>query len=112
MINFIIEEILTKELKNIEEVESETEDSTEIEFEKDNDWLKNNYEITPLYGKFKIKSQKVNIIIDTKVSTNIITKTLLDKLNIKIEESSNKIFTLANEKDIIALEKIKLNFEI
>jgi len=37
MINFIIEEILTKELKNIEEVESETEDSTEIEFEKDND---------------------------------------------------------------------------
>ena len=46
------------------------------------------------------------------VSTNIITKTLLEKLNTQIEESSNKIFTSANGKDIIALEKVKLNFEI
>ncbi len=34
MINSIIKEILTKELKNIEEVKSETEKSTEIESEK------------------------------------------------------------------------------
>src|SRR6266498_50131 len=46
------------------------------------------------------------------VSTNIITKTLLEKLNTQIEESSNKIFTSANRKDIIALGKVKLNFEI
>src|SRR6266498_2851517 len=62
--------------------------------------------------KFKNKSQEIDVIIDTGVSTNIITKTLLDKLNIKIEESSNKIFTSANGKDIIALGKVKLNFEI
>jgi len=36
----------------------------------------------------------------------------LKKLNIKIEKPNNKIFTSANGKDIIALEKIKLNFEI
>ena len=112
MINSLIEETLNEELNNIEEVEPESEDSTEIESEEDDDWLENNYEITPLYGKFKIKSQEVDVIIDTGASTNIITKTLLDKLNIKIEESSNKIFTSANEKDIIALGKVKLNFEI
>ncbi len=39
-------------------------------------------------------------------------KTLLEKLNIKIEESSNKNFILANRKDIIVLGKVKLNFEI
>src|SRR6266498_4139426 len=44
--------------------------------------------------------------------TNIITKILLEKLNTQIEEPSNKIFTPANRKDIIALEKVKLNFEI
>ncbi len=109
MINSIIEEALTKELKNIEEVESETEDSTEIESEENNDWLENNYEITLLYEKFKIKSQEVNVIIDTGALTNIITKTLLEKLNIKIEKLSNKIFTLANKKDIITLGKVKLN---
>ena len=112
MINSLIEETLNKELNNIEEVKPESEDSTEIESEEDDDWLENNYEITPLYGKFKIKSQEVDVIIDTGASTNIITKTLLDKLNIKIEESSNKIFTSANGKDIIALGKVKLNFEI
>ena len=107
----MIEKTLNEELNNIEEVEPESEDSTEIESE-DDDWLENNYEITPLYGKFKIKNQEVNIIIDIKISTNIIIKILLEKLNIKIEESSNKIFILANEKDIIALRKVKLNFEI
>ena len=35
MINLIIEEILTKELKNIEEVESEIENSIEIESKED-----------------------------------------------------------------------------
>src|SRR6266540_2564989 len=60
----------------------------------------------------KLKNQEINVIINTGASTNIITKTLLDKLNIKIEESSNKIFTSANGKDIIALGKVKLNFEI
>jgi len=39
-------------------------------------------------------------------------KTLLKKLNTKIKESSNKIFISANGKNIIALEKVKLNFEI
>ena len=109
MINSIIEKTLTKELRNIEEVEFETEDSTEIESEEDDDWLENNYEITLLYEKFKIKSQEVNVIIDTGALTNIITKTLLEKLNIKIEKLSNKIFTLANKKDIITLGKVKLN---
>ncbi len=42
MINSIIKEILTKELKNIEEVKSETEKSTEIESEKNDNWLENN----------------------------------------------------------------------
>src|SRR6266498_2730975 len=112
MINSLIEETLNEELNNIEEVEPKSEDSTEIESEEDDDCLENNYKITPLYGKFKIKSQEVDVIIDTGASTNIITKTLLDKLNIKIEESSNKIFTSANGKDIIALGKVKLNFEI
>ncbi len=111
MINLIIKETLTKKLNNIKEVESEAENSTEIKSEEDDDWLENNYEITSLYGKFKIKSQEVDVIIDTSASTNIITKTLLDKLNIKIEESSNKIFTSANGKDIIALGKVKLNLK-
>src|SRR6266536_19035 len=87
-INSLIEETLNEELNNIEEVEPESEDSTKIESEED------------------------DVIIDTGTSTNIITKILLDKLNIKIEESSNKIFTSANGKDIIALGKVKLNFEI
>ncbi len=65
-----------------------------------------------MYGKFKIKNQEVNVIIDIEASTNIITKILLQKLNTPIEKSSNKIFTSANEKDIIALEKVKLNLEI
>ena len=39
-------------------------------------------------------------------------KTLLKKLNTKIKELSNKIFISANGKNIIALEKVKLNFEI
>ena len=104
-INSLIEETLKEELNNIEEVEPESEDSTKIESEEDDDWLENNYEITPLYEKFKIKSQEVDVIIDTGALTNIITKTLLDKLNIKIEKSSNKIFTLTNKKDIIALGK-------
>ncbi len=110
-INSLIEETLNEELNNIEEVESKSEDSTEVESEED-DWLNNSYEITPLYGKFKIKNQEVNIIIDTEASTNIITKILLQKLNIPIEEPSSKIFTSANGKDIIALGKVKLNFEI
>src|SRR6266540_3749005 len=57
-INSLIKETLNEELNNIEEVEPESEDSTEI------------------------------------------------------EESSNKIFTSANGKNIIALGKVKLNFEI
>ena len=112
MINLIIKETLTKKLNNIKEVESEAENSTEIKSEEDDDWLENNYEITLLYRKFKIKSQEVSIIINTNISTNIITKILLEKLNIKIEKSSNKIFTSANRKNIIVLGKVKLNFEI
>ena len=111
-INSLIEETLNEELNKIEEVEHESEGLTEIESEEDDDWLNNNYEITPLYKKFKIKNQEVNVIIDTGASTNIITKTLLRKLNTPIEEPSNKIFTSANGKDIIALGKVKLNFEI
>ncbi len=108
MINFIIKETLTKELNNIKEVKSKSEDLIKVESEEDEDWLENNYKITLLYRKFKIKNQKVNVIIDTKASTNIITKNLLEKLNIKIKKSSNKIFNLANRKDIIAFKKLIL----
>ena len=76
-INSLIEETLNEELNNIEEVEPESEDSTDIESEEDENWLENSYEITPLYRKFKIKSQEVNVIIDNEASINIITKTLL-----------------------------------
>ncbi len=76
-INSLIEETLNEELNKIEEVESKSENLTEIESEEDDDWLNNSYKITSLYGKFKIKNQEVNVIIDTGVSTNIITKTLL-----------------------------------
>ena len=112
IIDTLIKETLTEKVNNIEKVELKSKESIKVKFEEDDDWLNNNYEITSLYEKFKIKNQEINIIIDTDASTNIITKTLLDKLNTKIEESSNKIFILANEKDIIALEKIKLNFKI
>ncbi len=108
----MIEEILTEKLNNIEGVESKFEELTEVEFEEDDNWLKNNYEIILLYEKFKIKNQEINIIIDTRALINIITKILLEKLNTKIEESSNKIFILANEKDIITLGKVKFNFKI
>ena len=111
-INSLIEETLNEELNNNEKVEFESENLIEIESEEDDDWLNNSYEITPLYGKFKIKNQEVNVIIDTGALTNIITKTLLRKLNTPIKEPSNKIFTSANGKDIIALGKAKLNFEI
>ncbi len=80
----MIEETLIKELNNIKEVEFESKGLTEVKSEKDDDWLRNNYKIILLYERFKIKNQEVNIIIDTEVSTNIITKTLLKKLNIKI----------------------------
>ena len=76
-INSLIEETLTEELNNNKEVESEFEDLIKEESEEDDDWLENNYEIILLYEKFKIKNQKVNVIIDTGASTNIITKTLL-----------------------------------
>ena len=76
-INSLIEEILNEELNNIEEVEPESEDLIEIESEEDDDWLNNSYEIILLYGKFKIKNQEVNVIIDTGALTNIITKILL-----------------------------------
>ncbi len=99
IINSLIEKTLNEELNNIEEVEPESKDSTEEKSEKD-DWLKNSYEIIPLYRKFKIKNQEVNVIIDTRASTNIIIKTLLQKLNTLIEESSDKIFTSANRRDI------------
>ncbi len=108
----MIEETLTEKLNNIEEVKPKFEESTEVESEEDDDWLNKSYEIILLYEKFKVKNQEINVIIDSGASTNIITKTLLDKLNTKIEESSNKIFTLANGKDIIALGKVKLNFKI
>src|SRR6266542_2755862 len=111
-ISSLIEEILNEKLNNIKEIEPESENLTEVESEEEDDLLNNSYEITPLYGKFKIKNQEVNVIIDTRASTNIITKILLQKLNTPIEEPSNKIFTSANGKDIIALGKVKLNFEI
>ncbi len=57
IINSLIEETLNEELNNIEEIEPESEDSTEVESEED-DWLNNSYEITPLYGKFKIKKPR------------------------------------------------------
>ncbi len=105
-ISSLIEKTLNKELNNIEEVEPESEDLTEVNSEEEDDWLNNSYEITPLYGKFKIKNQEVNVIIDTEASTNIITKILLEKLNTQIEESSNKIFTSAIKK-----VKAKINLE-
>ncbi len=52
----MIKEILTEKLNNVEEVESESEKSTEVESEKNDDWLNKSYEITPLYGRFKIKN--------------------------------------------------------
>ncbi len=55
-INSLIEEILNEELNNIEEIEPESEDLTEVESEEEDDWLNNSYEITSLYGKFKIKN--------------------------------------------------------
>ncbi len=64
MINSIIEKTLIKELNNIEEVESESSDLIEEESKKDNNWLRNNYKITLLYKKFKIKNQEVNVIIN------------------------------------------------
>ncbi len=42
-ISSLIEEILNKELNNIEEIEPESENLTEEEFEEENDWLNNSY---------------------------------------------------------------------
>ena len=108
----MIKKTLIEKLNNIEEVKSKSEGLTKVKFKEDDDWLRNNYEIILLYRKFKIKNQKVNVIIDIGILTNIIIKILLEKLNIKIEKPNNKIFISANGKNIIALEKVNFNFEI
>ncbi len=63
IINSIIEKSLTKKLNNIEEIESESKDLTEKESEKDNNWLRNNYEITLLYGVFPIDLISICLLI-------------------------------------------------
>ncbi len=70
----MIKKTLIEKLNNIEEVKSKSEGLTKVKFKEDDDWLRNNYEIILLYRRFKIKNQEVNVIIDTKILTNIITK--------------------------------------
>ncbi len=51
----------------------------------------------------KIKDKEIKVIIDIRVARNIMSKTLKEKLGLKIQSSSKVKFKLANRSRILSL---------
>src|SRR5947208_5054563 len=62
--------------------------------------------------KIEIKGNVMEAIVDSGAATNIITKGLLEKLGIKITESSNAVFTNVNGKKVPSLGKVDIKIKI
>src|SRR6266496_956844 len=62
--------------------------------------------------KIEIKGNVIEAIVDSGAVTNIITKGLLEKLGIKITESSNAVFSNVNEKKVPSLGKVDIKVKI
>src|SRR2546429_1506773 len=62
--------------------------------------------------KIEIRDQEMEAIVDSGAATNIMTKGLQEKLGIKITESSNGRFRLADGKKVIALGQIFITIKI
>src|ERR1044071_385436 len=58
--------------------------------------------------KIKINGRKIKVTIDTKAARSIITKKLMEKLDIKIKESSKMIFKVANENKMPLLRETEI----
>src|SRR5438094_818905 len=62
--------------------------------------------------KIEIKGNVMEAIVDSGAATNIITKGLLEKLGIKITESSNAVFSNVNGKKVPSLGKVDIKVKI
>src|SRR6266498_722398 len=62
--------------------------------------------------KIEIKGNRMEAIVDSGAATNIITKGLLEKLGIKITESSNAVFSNVNGKKVPSLGKVDIKIKI
>src|SRR6266498_5859040 len=62
--------------------------------------------------KIEIKGNRIEAIVDSEAATNIITKGLLEKLGIKITESSNAVFSNVNRKKVPSLGKADIKVKI
>src|SRR5438094_6752551 len=62
--------------------------------------------------KIEIKGNRMEAIVNSRAATNIITKGLLEKLGIKITESSNAVFSNVNGKKVPSLRKVDIKIKI
>src|SRR6266498_2104834 len=62
--------------------------------------------------KTEIKGNVIEAIVDSGAATNIITKGLLEKLGMKITESSNAVFSNVNGKKVPSLGKVDIRIKI
>ncbi len=62
--------------------------------------------------KTEIKGNVIEAIVDSGAATNIITKGLLEKLGMKITESSNAVFSNVNGKKVPSLGKVDIKIKI
>ena len=57
----------------------------------------------------KINEKKIKVIIDTKAAKSIITKRLMEKLNMEIKESNKMIFRVVNENKMLSLGETEIH---
>ena len=69
-------------------------------------------EIMSVRCKTEIKGNVIEAIVDSGAATNIITKGLLEKLGMKITESSNAVFSNVNGKKVPSLGKVDIKIKI
>src|SRR5438445_3322435 len=62
--------------------------------------------------KVEIKGNVMEAIVDSGAATNIITKRILEKLGMKITESSNAVFSNVNRKKVPSLGKVYIKIKI
>ena len=59
----------------------------------------------------KINEKKIKVIIDTKAAKSIITKRLMEKLDMKIKKPSKMIFRVANGNKMPLLEETEIHMK-
>ena len=57
----------------------------------------------------KINGKKIKVIINTKAAKSIITKRLMEKLNMEIKESNKMIFRVVNENKMLSLGETEIH---